>query len=141
MRKAFEFFARRHLIANLFVIMVFLLGINSLFTIKRDIFPTVDFGMMIVSTVYPGASPEDVELNVTNKIEDELKEVSGIDQITSVSMENVSSITVMIDPDAKDQEKVKMDIQGSFILLIPVRCRIIMSFPGSIDSLPGPDLF
>ncbi len=111
MKKVWEFFAKRHLVANLFVIMVFLLGLNSLFTIKRDIFPTVDFGMMIVRTQYPGAAPEDVELNVTNKIEDELKAVSGIDTITSVSMENYSSITVTIDPDVKDQEKVKRNIR------------------------------
>ncbi len=113
MKKLWEFFARRHLVANLFVIMVFMLGLNSLFTIKRDIFPTVDFGMMVVQAHYPGAAPEDVELNVTNKIEDELKNVSGIDQITSVSMENYSSITVMIDPDVKDEKKVKRDIRDA----------------------------
>ncbi|GAJ20260.1 unnamed protein product, partial [marine sediment metagenome] len=44
--------------------------------IKRDIYPQVDFGVMNIMTRYPGASPEDVELNVTNKIEEEMKTVT-----------------------------------------------------------------
>jgi multidrug efflux pump subunit AcrB len=111
--RVWEFFAKRHLVANLFVIMVVMLGLNSIFTIKRDIFPTIDFGMTVIQTQYPGAAPEDVELNVTNRIEDELKNVTGIKQITSISMENYSSITVTIDPDVKDEQKVKRDIRDA----------------------------
>ena len=74
----FRFFAERHKLATLLTIMVILLGISSLMEIKRDIYPQVDFGMMSIVTRYPGASPEDVELNVTNEIEEELKSVTGI---------------------------------------------------------------
>ena len=75
MKKIFEFFSQRHILASLFTITIILLGLNSARTLKRDIIPEVDFGEMIITTVYPGASPEDVELNVTNKIEEELKAV------------------------------------------------------------------
>ncbi len=111
MKNFLRFFAQHHTFANLFVIMVLLLGCRTLFNINRDLYPSVDFGMMSVSTVYPGASPEDVELNVTNKIEDVLKNITGIDKITSVSMENVSSIFIILDLDTKDQEKVKDNIR------------------------------
>jgi multidrug efflux pump subunit AcrB len=111
MKQFFEFFAQRHTLANLFVIMVIVLGLNTFTHIKRDLFPEVDFGMVMITTVYPGASPEDVELNVTNKIEEELKNLTGIERSTSLSMENVSVITVVIDPDALDQDKVKNDIR------------------------------
>jgi multidrug efflux pump subunit AcrB len=111
MRAFFEFFAKRHILANLVVIMVILLGANTLTRIKRDLLPEVDFGMMMVTTIYPGASPEDVELNVTNKIEKELKRVTGIKRTTSISMENVSVITVEIDLDVDDQEKVKDEVR------------------------------
>lgn len=107
----FKFFAERHTLANLVIIMTLLLGLNTLFQINRDLYPKVDFGVMTIKTLYPGASPEDVELNVTNKIETELKNVTGIDRTTSVSMENVSVIFVIIDPDAKDQDEVKTDIR------------------------------
>jgi multidrug efflux pump subunit AcrB len=107
MKSIFRFFAERHRLATLLIIMTILLGLGTLTRIKRDILPEVDFGEMIITTRYPGASPEDVELNVTNKIEDELKSITGIDRITSVSMEDISLIDVKIDPDAKDQDEVK----------------------------------
>jgi multidrug efflux pump subunit AcrB len=111
MKKIFEFFARRHILATLFTIGVVMLGLNSLRTLKRDQFPEVDLGEVVITTTYPGASPEDVELNVTNKLEDELKTVTGIDEIFSTSMENLSLLDVFIDPDAKDPDKVKSDIR------------------------------
>ncbi|MCK4234065.1 efflux RND transporter permease subunit [candidate division WOR-3 bacterium] len=107
----FKFFAKRHILANLIIIMTILLGLNTMMKINRDVYPAVDFGIMSIKTIYPGASPEDVELNVTNKIEDELNSVIGIDRTTSVSMENVSVIFVFIDPDAKDQDEVKADVR------------------------------
>lgn len=111
MASFFRFFAERHLLANLLSIMILLLGISTLVGIKRDTYPLVDFGMMSVMVLYPGASPEDVELNVTNKIEEELKTVTGIDNFRSFSMENVSVIYVTIDIDASDQEKIKAEIR------------------------------
>ncbi len=111
MKAFFGFFAERHLLANLLTVMVVLLGIASVLRIHRSEYPKVDLGFMVVTTYYPGASPEDVELHVTNRIEDELKSVTGIKKMTSASMENVSVIRVEIDPDAKDQEKVKDDIR------------------------------
>ena len=111
MKGFFRFFAERHLFANLFTITILLLGISTLTIIKRDIYPNVDIGRMIITTYYPGASPEDVELNVTNKIEDELKEITGLKEITSISMENVSSIRVDIESDVEDMEKVKDEIR------------------------------
>ncbi|MCK4653548.1 MAG: efflux RND transporter permease subunit [Candidatus Cloacimonetes bacterium] len=109
----FRFFAERHILATLITIMIIILGLTTLVQIKRGIFPVVDFGMMNIVTRYPGASPEDVELNVTNKIEEELKSVVGIDYFTSYSMENVSAIFVVIDINEKDQDKIKTEIRDA----------------------------
>ena len=111
MNSFFRFFAERHKLATLITIMIIVLGISTLMGIKRDIYPDVDFGMMHIMTLYPGASPEDVELNVTNKIEEELKSVTGIEKITSISMENISAILVTIDIDASDQDDIKNEIR------------------------------
>jgi len=111
MKSFFRFFAERHILAYLITIMTIVLGLSTIMGIKRDIYPLVDFGAMNIMTRYPGASPEDVELNVTNKIEEELKSVSGIDYMTSFSMENVSLISVALDIDAKDQKKIKTEIR------------------------------
>ena len=111
MKSFFRFFAQRHILATLITIMIVLLGISTLIDIKRDTYPQVDFGLMIITTRYPGAAPEDVELNVTNKLEEELKTVTGVQLMTSVSMENVSVIQIMIDIDAEDQQKIKTELR------------------------------
>lgn len=111
MKSFFRFFAERHKLATLITIMTILLGLSTLVNIKRDIYPQVDFGMVSIMTRYPGASPEDVELNVTNKIEEELKSVTGIDKTTSISVENASAIMVTIDIDASDQDDIKNKIR------------------------------
>ena len=111
MASFFRFFAGRHILATLITMMICMLGVSTLMDIKRDIYPQVDFGMMNIVTAYPGAAPEDVELNVTNKIETELNNVSGIENIMSVSLENVSIINVFIDSDERDPSKIKSEIR------------------------------
>ena len=111
MQSFFRFFASRHKLANLFTAGVIILGLYSLSYIQRDRRPQVDFGQMVITTRYPGASSEDVELNVTNKIEEQLKGITGIEDIISYSMENMSTIQVNIDPDAGNQDEVKLEIR------------------------------
>lgn len=65
--KAFiRFFAQRATFANIITFVIIFLGLGALSVIQRDNFPSVDFDEMVITTRYPGASPEDVELNVTN---------------------------------------------------------------------------
>ena len=108
-----RFFAQRSTVANVFTLMIVLLGFSALSQIQRDNFPNVDLAEMVITTRYPGASPQDVELNVTNKIEEELKEVDGLKRVTSFSMENISVINVKIDLDATDMDKVKTDVRDA----------------------------
>jgi multidrug efflux pump subunit AcrB len=91
--------------------MILLLGANSLRTLQRDRFPKVDWGWIDITTQYPGASPQDVELNVTIKIEDALEGITGIKEVRSISIENVSNVFVEIQTDAKDPEKIKDKIR------------------------------
>ncbi len=51
----FRFFAERNLLAYLLTLIVILLGLGMASTMKRDLFPKVDFGEMLISTRYPGA--------------------------------------------------------------------------------------
>jgi multidrug efflux pump subunit AcrB len=111
MNPFFRFFAERHMLAILITSMILLLGLSTIPRTQRDIFPNVDFSEMIITAVYPGASPEDVELNVTNKIEEELQGVQGIEHYSSFSMENFVFIDVILDPDAKDQDKIMTEIR------------------------------
>lgn len=109
MKSVFKFFTQRHLLANALTVMIIFLGLYSLLTINREEFPNADTDMVMVRTTYSGASPEDVELEVTNKLEDALKSVIGIKTMTSTSSENSSSIRIEIDED-EDQQQVYDDI-------------------------------
>ncbi|MCH8306183.1 MAG: efflux RND transporter permease subunit, partial [Candidatus Marinimicrobia bacterium] len=113
MKGLIRYFAERHLLANLLIVVILILGMGSALTIKRDMFPSVDMDQLMITTRYPGASPEDVELNVTNPLETELSGVDGIDLMTSYSMENISVISIDIDADVDDNEKVKRDIRDA----------------------------
>lgn len=111
MKQIFRFFAQRHTFALVLTSLIMILGIGTFRNIQRDMFPRVDFGEVVITTRYPGASPEDVELSVTNPIEEEIKEISGIDRFTSYSMENISVIDVVVDMDEGDQADVVREIR------------------------------
>ena len=111
MKSFFSFFAERSLLANLIVFLLIFTGINSLINIDRALMPDIDLGVISITTVYPSASPEDVELNVTNQIEKELKNITGIKNLSSISQENLSTITIELDPNLSNPEKVKDKIK------------------------------
>ncbi|MEA3492882.1 MAG: efflux RND transporter permease subunit [Candidatus Margulisiibacteriota bacterium] len=110
MRTIFKWFVDHPKLINLFLVLVLIMGGLSFLNLKRNSTPNVDFKMMFVTTIYPGAAPEDVEINVTIPIEEQLQEVSGIKDMESFSGENYSLVFVEIDPDAKDIEEVKSDV-------------------------------
>ncbi len=111
MKKLIRYFASNHLLAYLITLMTIIAGLFSYMEIRRDVFPNLSYGIAVITTRFPGASPEDVELNVTNKIEDELKTVSNIDKVFSVSMENISVVTIVMDPNISDQDDIMNDVR------------------------------
>ena len=76
-----------------------------------EMFPTIDLGIVTVTTFRPGSSPEDVELSLTVHLEEELLQVDGLEKIYSSSMEGMSVITIRMDPDARDTRQIFADIQ------------------------------
>jgi HAE1 family hydrophobic/amphiphilic exporter-1 len=93
----FELSIKRPVFISTIIIALVVFGIVSFPKIGLDMFPGVDPPVATVLTVYPGAGPETVEKEVTKKIEDALSELSGIDQLKSISVENVSQVIVMFD--------------------------------------------
>jgi multidrug efflux pump subunit AcrB len=106
-----KFFLGKKVLVNLITVFIVLAGIAVLKNIKRASYPNVEFDILKITTTYPGASPEDVEVNVTKKIEDELAQLSDIDRYQANSMENLSIIYVWIDSNADDPGAVKDEIR------------------------------
>lgn len=128
MKSIFDFFVQRRTLGNLLTLSLLVIGAAALFNINRDIFPKVDLGEMRIITLYPGASPEDVEINVTNKLEEELKSVSDIKSMSSESSEGVSRIAIIIAPDAEDPDEVKSDIRRAV--------QRVSDFPSEVNHSP-----
>ncbi len=80
-------------------VFIIVAGFVSYITIPREATPDVKIPFMIVSTVYPGVAPEDIESLVTRKIEQELKTLKDVKEISSSSSESISMIAIEFDPD------------------------------------------
>ncbi len=111
--KISEFSVKHSLLINLISVFILIAGFYTLFIskIRKEAFPEVSFDTVIITTTYPGATPEEVEKLVTTPIEKELKGVDGVKEFTSSSTDNVSFISVEISEDVKDKAKVINDIQ------------------------------
>ncbi|MFC1624249.1 efflux RND transporter permease subunit [Candidatus Omnitrophota bacterium] len=96
---------------NLLSVLIIIFGLIVLLGMNREVFPNVDFDVVSITTVYPGATPLDIEKLISVPLEKELKEVDGIKEIKSSSSLGVSLLLVKIDPDEHDKKKVINDIQ------------------------------
>ena len=74
-------------------------GLLAYLALPKESQPQIEFATLVVTTVYPGASPDDIESIVTQEIEREVATISGIDNLRSTSTEGVSSIVVEFLPD------------------------------------------
>ena len=94
MKKFLEFFVKYPVWSNGIIFIVLALGLISLVTINRTFFPTIPSRFISIQVVYPGASPEEMEEGAVLKVEESLKGLEGVEKVTSVSSENLASITV-----------------------------------------------
>ncbi|MFM2587778.1 efflux RND transporter permease subunit [Vibrio sp. TBV020] len=104
------YFAQRGFLARIITLMVLLLGAASLTTLKLQEYPDVAFDSADIITQYPGATAQDVELNITNPIEKELRTVQGINHFISESTDGQSFIELEFN-EGEDSAKILRDIQ------------------------------
>ena len=96
------------------IAIFFLMGVSAYFAMPREDFPEVEETKIYVSTPYPGNTAEDVERLLTDPLEDRLKNLSNVVEITSTSQEDYSMIVVEFDEDitvenAKQRVKDEVD--------------------------------
>ncbi len=80
--------------ATMVMLALVVMGLFSYQRLKVDQFPNIDFPVVVVSTEYPGASPEIVESEVSKKIEEGVNSIAGISALTSRSYENQSVVVI-----------------------------------------------
>ncbi|MCV6608245.1 MAG: efflux RND transporter permease subunit, partial [Campylobacterales bacterium] len=92
------------------VLAFIIFGLMSYKTMPVNLFPNVDFPIITVQTVYHGADPETVESKVTDKIEEAVSGVDGIDKLTSTSSEGISVVVIQFEL-TKDIDEAANDVR------------------------------
>src|SRR5512132_4194934 len=94
MQKLAELCVRRPVFAGVLILALVVTGTFAYFQLGVDRFPKVEFPWVTITTVLPGAGPQEVETELTEKIEGAVNTISGIEEIMSFSSENVSVVSI-----------------------------------------------
>src|SRR6202000_373366 len=90
---------RRPVFATVLMLVIVVLGAAGYAKLGLDQFPNIDLPFVIITTRLDGAAPEEVETDISDKIEGAVNTISGIEELRSVSSEGVSIVTVQFDLD------------------------------------------
>ena len=146
---------RRPVLISCMVILMLALGYLSLKKLPVNLFPDVTFPVVVVSTVYPGAGPEEIETLITQIYEEELSTLPGIKKINSTSQEGISAVVIEFNLD-KDiqyaeqqvrervsavQRKLPTDVQAPVIRRVDPSDQPIMTLALSAKGLSPRDLY
>lgn len=112
MKSVIRYFFRYPFNGNALMLLLIMFGAFAMLRTKSNFFPEVPSKTISIQLVYPGASPEEIEEGVVIKIEDNLKGLSGLDQVKSVCSENAASITVEV-KDADHTEQALQDVKNA----------------------------
>ena len=125
MRDFIRYFLKYPVTSNVIMLLIIVFGCMGLFNLRKTFFPERTAKMINVQSVYPGASPLEIEQMITFKIEDNIDGITGIKRVTSKSLENTSSVLVEIENNANNQV-VLQDIKNAIDR--------INSFPDDMES-------
>ena len=139
---------QRPVFAGVLMLVVFVLGAVGYTRLGLDQFPNIDLPIVLIATSLPGAAPEEVESDVTDKIEGAVNTIDGIDELRSTSSEGFSQVAIVFQlekggdqgaQDARDKLTAvlrdlprgvdppvvsKVDAQGTPVLLVALRSRL-----------------
>ncbi|HJZ70057.1 MAG TPA: efflux RND transporter permease subunit [Blastocatellia bacterium] len=126
MQKLAEICVRRPVFATMLIMTLIVLGIFSYNRLVVERFPRVEFPTVTITTRLPGAAPEEVETEITDKIEEAVNTISGIDELRSTSAEGVSLVFVMFELE-RNLDDAAQDVRDKINRILP-------SLPRTIDQ-------
>ncbi len=112
MKSIIAYFIKYPVAGNVLLLIILVFGLISLGQMRSSFFPETPSRSINIQVIYPGASPTEVEEGVILKIEDELKGLSGIERVTSVSMENSGSLIIEVER-GSNPDLVLQDVKNS----------------------------
>ena len=112
MRGLIQYFVKYNLVGDLLMIALLVSGWVGMGSIKSNFFPVIESKTIQIQTIYPGASPAEVEEGIVAKIEENLQGIAGLDQVKSVCSENAGTITVTV-KDARETDNILQDVKNA----------------------------
>ena len=97
---------------NTLMVAVLLIGGASLWSMRREVFPEFDLEILLVSVPYPGATPEDCEKGICQKIEEAVQSIDGIKKMNSIAKENGGFVVLELEAETPDVQKVLNEVRG-----------------------------
>jgi len=94
MQKLAEICVRRPVFATMLILSLTVVGIFSFNSLGVDLFPKIDLPTITVTVINPGASPQEIETEITDKVEGAVNTISGIDELRSTSVEGASQVFI-----------------------------------------------
>ncbi|MBK8799994.1 MAG: efflux RND transporter permease subunit [Anaerolineales bacterium] len=114
--KLWDISIRQPVFMTMVLIAGVVMGVFSYFRMPVDVYPNIEFPVVVVTTIYPGANPNEVQDQVTKPLEEELVTISGIDTVQSTSSEGLSNIILQFDLDLS-ADKVSEQVREKVNLL------------------------
>lgn len=109
---------RRPVFATVLTLVLVVFGMLGYSSLGLDRFPKIDFGMVTVTTLLPGAAPEEVETEITEKVEEAVNTVSGIEELRSVSSEGISQVFISFVLE-KNVDVAAQDVRDKISRILP----------------------
>jgi HAE1 family hydrophobic/amphiphilic exporter-1 len=109
---------RNPVFATMVMVAFVVLGVFSFQRLQIDQFPNIDFPVVVVTTEYPGASPEIVESEVTKKVEEAVNAIAGVNTLSSRSYEGQSVVIIEFQLHV-DGRKGAEDVREKLAILRP----------------------
>ena len=113
-----EVCVKRPVFATMLILSLVTVGAFSFFSLGVDLFPKIDFPTITITVINPGASPQEIETEVTEKIEEAVNTVSGIDELRSSSIEGISQVFVQFVLE-KDVNIAAQEVENRVQTVIP----------------------
>jgi HAE1 family hydrophobic/amphiphilic exporter-1 len=113
-----EVCVKRPVFATMLVMSLVTVGVFSFFSLGVDLFPKIDFPTITVTVINPGASPQEMETEITEKVEEAVNTISGIDELRSTSVEGISQVFVQFILE-KDVNVAAQEVENRVQTVIP----------------------
>ena len=147
MQKLAEICVKRPVFATMIVMALVVVGVFSYGSLGVDLFPKIDLPTITVTTINRGASPREIETEITEKVEEAVNTISGIDEIRSISVEGVSQVFhPSLDTSSLVQRQMRgtgsvmaFEVRGGFEAARQLMAKVRLMTPavslGSVDTL------